>query len=135
MNYEQLLRERSLKVTPQRIGMLNLIEMSGHISIEDLYRRIKKEFSSISLATLYKNLHSMANAEILKEVKIPEQKSRYEIVKEPHAHLLCQKCGGFEDIAVDFSKIGECLDVQSGFTIERTETTFIGLCAKCNDAH
>ena len=130
MNYETKLRQNSLKVTPQRLGMLRLIEKNGHIAIEELYAKIKRDFASISLATLYKNVHALIDAKILKEVKVPMQKSRYELVKEPHAHLMCQQCGSFEDVHIDLHCADDAVK-KEGFTPLQAEVTFIGLCHDC----
>ena len=73
MNYENLLREHGLKVTPQRLGILSLMQQSGHVSVDDLYAEIKKQFPSVSLATMYKNINTMMNSSIVIEIKIPKR--------------------------------------------------------------
>ena len=51
--FEAILRKKHLKSTPQRVAILRQIQESGHISIEELYERIRKLHPSISLATVY----------------------------------------------------------------------------------
>lgn len=131
MNYETLLKEHNLKVTPQRIGILSLMHHSGHISIEDLFELIKKQFSSISLATLYKNINAMLETSLIKEVKAPESKARYEIAKENHAHLVCTKCGEFKDIMFDINQIAHSIADSNGYAINDTSLIVSGLCPKC----
>jgi Fur family peroxide stress response transcriptional regulator len=131
MNYELLLRERHMKVTPQRLGILTLMHDCGHISVEDMYEEIKKQFSSISLATLYKNVNAMIGASLVKEVKIPHTKSKYEIIKTPHAHLMCESCGTLEDFDMDIGKIEDILQSKSKFKVNETDLIFTGLCQKC----
>jgi Fur family peroxide stress response transcriptional regulator len=131
MNYEILLRERNMKVTPQRLGILNLMHDNGHISIEDLYEKIKKQFSSISLATLYKNVNAMIEVSLLKEVKIPSIKSKYEIVKAPHAHLLCESCGSLEDCEMNMNEVSHLLESKSDFKVNETDLIFSGVCHNC----
>jgi len=131
MNYELLLRERYLKVTPQRLGILNLLHAHGHISVEDLYQKIQKQFSSISLATLYKNINAMIETSLLKEVKIPNMKSKYEIVKTPHAHLICDTCGSLEDLEMNMNELHTLITPQSRFEVHQTDLIFSGICQKC----
>lgn len=131
MNYEQLLRERDLKVTPQRLGILTLMHQSGHISIEDLYEKISRQFSSISLATLYKNVHAMIETALVKEVKIPSMKSKYELIKAPHAHLLCTQCGSFEDVSVPMEQIEAMLPHGVHFKTTESSLVFSGICETC----
>jgi Fe2+ or Zn2+ uptake regulation protein len=131
MNYELLLKEHHLKVTPQRLGILNLMYGAGHISIEDLYTSIKKQFSSISLATLYKNINAMLETSLIREVKAPECKARYEIAKAPHAHLVCKECGEFKDIDFDFDQITQSIAHSSGYQIQDTALIISGTCPNC----
>ena len=131
MNYELLLRERNMKVTPQRLGILTLMHDYGHISVEDLYEKIKKQFSSISLATLYKNVNAMISVSLLKEVKIPNMKSKYEIVKTPHAHLLCESCGALEDFQINMDEVSHLLESKSDFKVNQTDLIFSGICHNC----
>jgi Fe2+ or Zn2+ uptake regulation protein len=131
MNYETLLKQHNLKVTPQRIGILSLMHQSGHISIEDLFESIRRQFSSISLATLYKNINAMLETSLIKEVKAPEAKARYEIAKETHAHLVCTKCGEFKDIMFDLDAIAHNLADDNGYAINDTSLIVSGLCPSC----
>ncbi|MEA3523103.1 MAG: Fur family transcriptional regulator [Campylobacterota bacterium] len=131
MNFELLLREHQMKVTPQRLGILTLMHDYGHISIEDLYEKIQKQFSAISLATLYKNVNAMISVSLLKEVKIPNMKSKYEILKLPHAHLLCESCHALEDVAVDMNAVRLLLTPKSHFKVNETDLVFSGICQKC----
>ena len=131
MNYENLLREHGLKVTPQRLGILSLMQQSGHVSVDDLYAEIKKQFPSVSLATMYKNINAMMNSSTIIEVKIPKQKSRFEIVKEKHGHLLCQECGDFSDIKVDFEKVIGDIQMKSRYKLFETNLVLSGICPRC----
>ena len=131
MNYENLLREHGLKVTPQRLGILSLMDSRGHINVDDLYLEIKYRFASISLATMYKNINAMSASSIITEVKIPKQKSRFEIVKEPHGHLLCQNCGDFVDVKVDFEQIVDDVQTKSRYKLVETSLVLSGICPLC----
>jgi len=77
MNYETLLKQHQLKITPQRIGILDAMDAAGHITTENLFKQIKKHFSSISLATLYKNINAMLETSLITEVKAPNQKRSF----------------------------------------------------------
>jgi Fur family peroxide stress response transcriptional regulator len=130
-NYKTRLKEYHLKATPQRIYMIEEIEKKGHIDIDTLYESLKNIFPYISLATVYKNINSMTNNGFLTEVKIPKLKTRYEISKENHAHLLCKKCGELMDIDINSKTITNKAERESGYKIEKTLITFEGICPKC----
>lgn len=131
MNYEFLLREHSLKATPQRVGILSLIHIFGHLDVEDLFKKIREQFSAISLATLYKNINSMMEKGLITEIKIPHQKSKYEIAKEPHIHLLCQECGEFIDLKLDIGCLVNEATKESHYKVNKSFIVLSGLCEKC----
>jgi len=55
-DYATLLKESGLKATFQRMNILEVIEKSGHMSIEAIYDEVVKVHPSLSLATIYKNI-------------------------------------------------------------------------------
>ena len=131
MNYNELLKTHQLKITPQRVAILENMHDFGHISIDELYLHVKKTFNSISLATLYKNIHAMLEKTLIKEVSIPAQKSKYEIIKAPHSHLLCTTCKEFEDIVIETSSIVKEVENSTHYQIDSSEFIFSGVCSNC----
>ena len=123
------LKEHGLKVTPQRVTILTAIKRQGHANIDEIYQEAKTTNPTMSLATVYKNVTSLIETNLLKEVAINNQKSKYELTKEPHSHLICKKCGSVEDINSNnlFTLNRDNLD----FDIEDVELNIYGVCSKC----
>ncbi len=52
----QQLRVNHHKITPQRIAIVKILTKSeGHPRVEDIYEKIKLDFPTMSLATVYRN--------------------------------------------------------------------------------
>jgi len=130
-NSSVLLKEYNLKVTPQRVAIVDELYQNGHMNIDELYQTLLKKFPSISLATIYKNINAMVEKIFLNEVKIPEAKTVYELAKEEHSHLVCSSCGHIEDIHVDTSILNKSIATISDFKVEDTKVVFSGICSKC----
>ena len=130
-NSSMLLKEYNLKVTPQRVAIVEELYQNGHMNIDELYQKLLKKFPSISLATIYKNVNAMVEKIFLNEVKIPEAKSVYELVKEEHSHLVCKSCGKIEDIHIDTNILSNSIATMSNFKVEDTKVVFSGLCSNC----
>lgn len=130
-NYTNLLKEYDLKVTPQRVAIVEELYINGHMNIDDLYKKLLSKFPSVSLATIYKNINAMVEKVFLSEVKIPNTKSVYELVKTEHAHLVCSCCGYIEDIMIDSSNILSEASKLTTFKIDSTNIVLNGLCPKC----
>jgi Fur family peroxide stress response transcriptional regulator len=131
-NYTNLLKEYDLKVTPQRVAIVEELYKNGHMNIDDLYKKLLSKFPSVSLATIYKNINAMVEKVFLSEVKIPNSKSVYELVKTEHAHLACSSCGYIEDIILDASALLEEVPKLSSFKVNSTNIVLSGLCSKCS---
>lgn len=131
MKHEHLLKHHQLKATPQRMAIIELMHHAGHISIDDLYQKIREKFASISLATLYKNVHTMMDVSLIREVKIPGQKTKYEIEKETHAHVMCKCCGELKDIPFDpTSLLQKSMDL-SHYKADDVSIVISGVCPEC----
>lgn len=132
VNYTNLLKNYHLKVTPQRLAIVQELDKEGHLSIDDLYKELLDKFPTISLATIYKNINAMVEKLFVSEVKIAEKKSVYELIKDEHAHLVCTKCGMIQDINVDLELVSTFASTQNSFKINNTSLNFEGLCKDCS---
>jgi len=131
INYTNNLREHNLKATPQRLAITDILYTKGHISVEVLYEMMLKKFNSISLATIYKNINLMIENSFIQEVKIPNAKSVYELTKEEHSHLVCQKCNEVLDIKIDLDSIVTQTSDAYHFNIKNSNLILSGLCQNC----
>lgn len=131
MKHEHLLKSYQLKATPQRIAIIELMHHAGHISIEDLFQSIRQKFASISLATLYKNVHTMMDVSLIREVKISGQKTKYEIEKEAHAHVMCQCCGELKDIPFNPNTLLQTSMDMGNYEAKEVSIVISGICPEC----
>jgi Fur family ferric uptake transcriptional regulator/Fur family peroxide stress response transcriptional regulator len=131
--YAEILNASGLKATMQRIGMLEVIDRAGHISIDAIYKEIRDTYPIISLATVYKNILMMVERDVLVEVPISGTKSKYELKKHDHVHLICEKCGSVEDEVLDCMPEGtlSALAVKDSFKLSRSQINLYGICQNC----
>lgn len=133
MDFVKILRNKKLKATPQRIAILQELNKNGHSCIDDIFTSIKKRIPSISLATVYKNIIALHNYEVIKSIKLPNQKQKYEINIKPHIHLFCNNCKKIEDFYIDTTKFKYQCEQKSGYTnIDNASIILKGICNLCN---
>ena len=108
--------------------MLRILEEKGHADIEHIYNEIKKDFVSISLATVYKNINTMLDAGIIQEIKVPQKKSKFEITKHKHSHFVCEKCGEVYDVEQP-KKLD--IELPEGFEPKEASVMISGICKEC----
>ncbi|MDR0665953.1 MAG: transcriptional repressor [Campylobacteraceae bacterium] len=133
MNFIHHLKERHLKATPQRISVLKILNRHTHPSIDELYEEIKKEFPTISLATVYKNLNILKQTGMVLEVNA-NGKPKLDIYLHPHAHIVCKNCGAVED--ADFQKsvyaYQQEIEQKSQYKIVQLDVTaVVDTCRQC----
>ena len=135
-DYALLLKESGLKATFQRMNILERIEEHGHMSIDAIYDEVIKTHPSLSLATIYKNIILMVEKGVLVEVPISGNKSKYELCKEDHIHLVCTECGEVEDKPKDSvaDDLFASLTQKENFTLSKQQINLYGVCSHCKEA-
>jgi len=97
-NYQQVLKEANLRVTPQRIAVLEAFnKIKTHPSADEVASFVSKKHPSIAFGTIYNVLDSFVSAKILKRVKTDKGAMLYDAVKEKHHHLYCNESDRIED--------------------------------------
>lgn len=132
-DYAQLLKAHELKATFQRTQILEVIEKYGHIAIEKIYEEVSRVHASLSLATIYKNIVLMLEKGVLTEVPIIGRKSKYEIAKEEHVHLICTQCGTVMDKMLDADTTEDTGKIAqiSDFRLKHRQVNLYGVCQAC----
>lgn len=101
MKFLEVLKDRGLKATPQRVAVLKELDKKTHPTMEEMYSGIREDHPTISLATVYKNVNLLKEQGIVIEINMPSGKMRYDYLARPHIHLACKNCGGIEDLDYD----------------------------------
>jgi len=135
-DYAILLKASGLKATFQRMNILESIEEEGHMSIDVIYERVAKKYPSLSLATVYKNIILMVEKGVLVEVPITGKKSKYELTKEDHIHLVCTACGDVEDKPHDCTAdaLFTSMTQNENFALSKQQINLYGVCSSCREA-
>ena len=93
-----LLRGKGLKVTSQRLAIFNFIlSRKDHPTAEQIYQKLRIEYPTISLGTIYKNLHLLEELGLIQELGFNEGSIRYDPDMEAHINMVCSKCGKISD--------------------------------------
>jgi len=90
--------EKGLKVTPQRIAILEaIIKLNNHPTAENIIDYIRNNHPNISTATVYKVVDALISNKIISKVKTERDVMRYDAVMESHHHLYCSESDRIED--------------------------------------
>jgi Fur family transcriptional regulator, peroxide stress response regulator len=135
--YQEMLAQlkiRGCRITSHRLALLRLVAVSeGHPTAMQLYERLRVQFPTVSLSTIYKTLALLKEDGQVLEIDLRDD-SRYDGNKPfPHPHLICTSCGRITDgdgLAA-LENIGQQIADQYGFRVLRQQQIFYGLCPDC----
>jgi Fur family transcriptional regulator, peroxide stress response regulator len=128
------LKEKGHRITPQRLAILKVLtETPEHPSVEDIYEKVKVNFPTTSLATVYKTISVIKEMGEVLELEFSSEHNRYDGYKPyPHPHLICVKCKSIID--PDLSSLSDMtqeLVADTGFRILSHRLDFFGICPAC----
>lgn len=126
-----------LKYSRQRESIKKYLESHyTHPTAEKVYLDIRKEFPSISLGTVYRNLNLLADMGEIFRISSGNGPDRYDGNIKPHCHFICSQCGEVLDIDLKPDrKVEEQANQNFPGVITGHVTHFFGLCPKCNQKH
>lgn len=129
----QILRQKGLKVTPQRIAVYNmLLNTKQHPNAETIYRTLQPTNPTMSLATVYKTLDYFKQLNLVQELNVGEASSRYDALVHCHPHTVCSRCGQVEDLFMeDITEIHKKVAEKLHFQVESEQLILYGVCANC----
>lgn len=95
------LKKAGLKVTPQRIAVLEAVLTLDHPSADEIIFFIRKNHPNIAAGTVYKTLETLVDKKILYRVKTDRDIMRYDGVLKKHHHLYSSVSDRIEDFFDD----------------------------------
>jgi Fur family peroxide stress response transcriptional regulator len=127
------LKEHGYRLTPQRMAVLKaLADSDDHPTIEKIFKRVKPDFSSTSLATIYKTVTLLKELGEVYELSLSEG-NRYDAMKPfPHPHLICVNCDTVTDVDIDhLADLAAEMSRKTGYRILNQRVDFFGICTDC----
>jgi len=128
--YVTLLKENSIKITPQRIEILKFLDLNRtHPTVDEVYSKLKEKNPALSKTTVYNSVDILKSHGLIQSLTISSSEQRYDYNNEMHHHFLCKKCGCIIDINVECPNLGRML--HCGHQVDEVHGYFKGICKKC----
>src|SRR5438445_1503634 len=98
-----------------------------HPFAHEIYRRVHQRLPRISLATVYRNLHSLVEEGKIRTLLLDGQAARFDPETSEHDHFVCEKCGRVVDL---FLRRARRIDLTSlakqGYVVTTHNLTVLG---------
>jgi Fe2+ or Zn2+ uptake regulation protein len=130
------LKSRGLRLTEQRKAVISCFLGAGKpLSAEDIFFKVKEEGHEINLATVYRTLETLTEANLIARVGMDLHKAFYALCKgaEHLHHFFCLNCGESYDLPYCPFKekpMGDLIPAE--FTVTGHRYEVYGYCGKCN---
>jgi Fe2+ or Zn2+ uptake regulation protein len=135
--FDGLLKRLSLKVTPRRLAVLEVMAGEGaFLSAEQVWTKVQARIKSVGLPTVYRILEELAEGGMLARVIQDNRRLYYYYCRNEHHHhhFVCVSCRKVEDIELC---VMDGLEREISERIKCTVLSHIvqieGLCRTCTE--
>lgn len=137
LQISQFFREKGVRYTPQRQLVLTILQQKhGHLTVEEIYQEVTRQFSGVNLSTIYRTLELLCELGVLVKMHSPDEgQYRFEIAgAHPHYHYICEKCGIEIEVADQIvTNLRAAIFEQYGFRVNLNHFLGSGQCAGCKE--
>ena len=127
--------EKKRRYSKQRAALLELLmSTKEHPTAAQLYERLRKQYPSVSLGTVYRNLSLLAEQGQVQILRGGSGFDRFDGNVAPHSHITCTVCGRVVDVdcAIPGEDAAEKAAAEaSGFRVLSHALDFYGICPEC----
>jgi Fe2+ or Zn2+ uptake regulation protein len=133
MDLSELLRERGMRVTSQRLLIERALrDHGGHLTAEQVHELVEPVLPGVTQQTVYSTLALLAELGVARRVAAPGPSTRFEAVTSDHHHMICERCGAIEDLHARVPLAAATrASRESGFVPASAGVTVLGLCRRC----
>jgi Fur family peroxide stress response transcriptional regulator len=129
----QKLKERGLRITPQRLAIIEVLIEKGHLhpGAGFIYKEAKKKSRSLSLSTTYATINEFSRHGIIKTLQFDGVENRCEGNLDEHINLICEGCGKIMDYKIPLSVDQNDMRRRTDFIITNSRLEYYGYCRDC----
>ena len=135
---DRYMAERGLKSTRQRSLIIDIFfGMHGHLSVEEVWARVRQDDPRVSVATVYRTMKLLAESGLAHARNFGDGQTRYEpaVGREHHDHLICTRCGTIIEFENDqIERMQDAVARKHGFKVTSHKMELYGLCKSCQKA-
>lgn len=135
--FEQYLRRRNLRMTPERRSVLEVIlSREGHFDAEELLVFLRRRHKQVSRATLYRTLDHLRGAGLVKMHRFGLGHALFEHVygRGHHDHMVCDRCSEvIEFVNDEIEQLQEEVCRKHGFRSTNHVMQIFGICRACQE--
>ncbi|SDI36070.1 Fur family transcriptional regulator, ferric uptake regulator [Sinosporangium album] len=132
-SWDEELRARGYRVTPQRQLVLEAVKGLEHATPEAICSRVRETARGVNISTVYRTLELLEELGMVSHTHLGHGAPTYHLASEAdHLHLVCRGCGGVTEVSSDtVQDLVAKLDRDFGFSPDVHHLTVFGRCREC----
>jgi Fur family ferric uptake transcriptional regulator len=129
----ELLRSRGMRMTPQRIAIVEeIMGTPGYLLPGTVIERVKARVPGVSASTVYRTLERLEELGALAHVHLEHGLGYHQVSTDTHAHLTCSACGKEQEVSqAVLQQLERSVEGEHGFRPDFTHHPISGLCTSC----
>jgi len=135
MSCVNTLKEKGLKLTPQRMLIVDIIhDAKGHLTAEEIIRYVQAKMPGVNKSTIYRTLDLLEETGCVYKSELSDEFIYHHAEEGHHHHLICSQCG--ETIKCDeelFTPLKNLLKEKYNFNANFKHIVMSGICEKCKN--
>src|SRR5262249_23507494 len=135
--WDEELRSRGYRVTPQRQLVLEAVARLGHATPEDIASSVQRTVKGVNISTIYRTLELLDSLGLVTHTHLHHGSPTYHLASDAHhVHLVCQNCGKIDEASPEeVAPLTRALDDRHGFETNVSHLTVFGRCNDCRSDH
>ena len=131
--WDEQLRARGYRVTPQRQLVLEAVARLDHATPEEIGAQVQQTARGVNISTIYRTLELLEQIGMVTHTHLHHGAPTYHLATDAdHVHLVCRDCGRVTEIGPDAIRpLITALDERHGFETDVGHLTVFGRCADC----
>ena len=131
--WDEALRSRGYRVTPQRQLVLEAVATLHHATPEEIAACVQRTAKGVNISTIYRTLELLDSLGLVTHTHLNHGAPTYHLASDAnHVHLVCQDCGKVDEASPDTIRpLVSALDASHGFETNVTHLTVFGRCEDC----
>jgi Fur family peroxide stress response transcriptional regulator len=131
--YEESIAQDGLRLTRQRRHVYEvLLGQQDHPTAMEVFLRAKPAMETLSLATVYNVLETLAERGLVRKVHLDSGSTRYCANNSKHGHFTCTSCGAVLDVPLlPGAELEKLHQLPRGYMVTQQEVSLHGLCGTC----
>ena len=131
--WDEQLRARGYRVTPQRQLVLEAVARLDHATPEEIGTEVQQTARGVNISTIYRTLELLEQIGMVSHTHLHHGAPTYHLATEAgHVHLVCQDCGKIEEASREtIAPLASALDEGHGFETNVSHLIIFGRCREC----